>query len=257
MNRRFALAVAAIALLAVSAGCLGYATGGGEVTNETLDAEPPREYDFDTDRDAAFELSTDARYTVVYSIGDREELRLFEQTPYAGDQPMEFESLRYQYPNGDVINGSEFRARGGEVEQTTDETWIRFADDMAGGKLAFSGAGSPRRFTMRAYVEGSYAVTLPPDFSTEVPIVGHVSPRDHEVETVGDRDRIVWDEVTGGSIVVQSYREGDLVVFGVILVIAAIAAVAGTLYFRRQLEELRERRRDLGLSVNEDDDGWL
>ena len=259
MNRRFALAAAAIALLAVSAGCLGYATGGGEVTNETLDAEPPREYDFDTDRDAAFELSTDARYTVVYSIGDREELRLFEQTPYAGDQPMEFEALRYQYPDGDVINGSEFRARGGEVERTTDETWIRFADDMAGGKLAFSGAGSPRRFTMRAYVEGSYAVTLPPDFSTEVPVVGHVSPRDHEVETVGDRDRIVWDEVTGGSIVVQSYREGDLVVFGVILVIATIAAVAGTLYFRRQLEALRDQRRDLGLSVNEDDedDGWL
>ena len=258
MNRRFALAVAAIALLAVSAGCLGYATGGGEVTNETLDAEPPREYDFDTDRDAAFELSTDARYTVVYSIGDREELRLFEQTPYAGDQPMEFEALRYQYPDGDVINGSEFRARGGEIEQTTDETWIRFADDMAGGKLAFSGAGSPRRFTMRAYVEGSYAVTLPPEFSTGVPIVGHVSPRDHEVETVGDRDRIVWEEVTGGSVVVQSYREGDLVVFGVILVVAAIAAVAGTLYFRRQLEALRDQRRDLGLSVNEDDDdGWL
>ncbi|OYR88896.1 hypothetical protein DJ71_04765, partial [Halorubrum sp. E3] len=85
-----------------------------------------------------------------------------------------------------------------------------------------------------------------------------VSPRDHEVVTVGDRDRIVWDEVTGGSIVVQSYREGDLVVFGVILVIAAIAAVIGTVYFRRQLEALRERRRDLGLSVNEDDDdGWL
>ena len=258
MNRRFALAVAAVALLAVSAGCLGYATGGGEVTNETLDAEPPREYEFDTDRDAAFDLSTDARYTAVYAVGDREEIRLYEQTPYAGDRPLEFEAFRYQYPDGEVITGSEFRARGGEIEQTTDETWIRFADDMAGGKAAFSGAGSPRRFTMRAYVDGSYAVTLPAGFSTEVPIVGHVSPRDHSVETVGDRDRIVWEEVSGGSVVVQSYREGDLVVFGVILVIAAIAAVAGTLYFRRQLEALRQRRRDLGLGVyDDDDDGWL
>jgi hypothetical protein len=258
VNRRFALAVATIALLAVSAGCLGYATGGGEVTNETLDAEPPREYDFDTDRDAAFELSTDARYTAVYAVGDREELRLYEQTPYAGDQPLEFEAFRYRYPDGEVITGSEFRARGGEIERTTDETWIRFADDMAGGKAAFSGAGSPRRFTMRAYVEGSYAVTLPAGFTTEFPIVGHVSPRDHAVETVGDRERIVWEEVTGGSIVVQSYREGDLVVFGVILLIGAVAAVAGTLYFRRQLEALRERRRDLGLGVYDDeDDGWL
>ncbi|SFR30920.1 MULTISPECIES: DUF5803 family protein [Halorubrum] len=259
MNRRFALAAAAIALLAVSAGCLGYATGGGEVTNETLDAEPPREYDFDTDRDAAFDLSTDGRYTVVYAVGDREEIRLYQQTPYAGDQPLQFEALRYRYPDGEVINGSEFRARGGEVERTTDETWIRFADEMAGGKIAFSGAGSPRRFTMRAYVDGSYAVTLPPGFSTDAPIVGHVSPRDHSVVTVDGRDRIVWDEVTGGSIVVQSYREGDLVVFGVILVVAAIAAVVGTLYFRRQLEALRERRRDLGLGVDDDrdDDGWL
>jgi len=259
MNRRFALATAAIALLAVSAGCLGYATGGGEVTNETLDAEPPHEYDFDTDRDAAFDLSDDATYTVVYAVGDREELRLYEQTPYAGDQPLEFESLRYQYPDGEVINGSEFRARGGEVEQTTDETWIRFADDMAGGRLAFAGDGSPRRFSTRAYVEGSYAVTLPSGFSTDVPIVGHVSPRDHAIETVSDRDRIVWDEVSGGSVVVQSYREGDLLVFGVVLGVAVVAAIAGILYFRRQLEALRQRRRDLGLGVYEDDedDGWL
>ena len=76
MNRRFALAVATVALLAVSAGCLGYATGGGEVTNETLDAEPPHAYDFDTDRDAAFNLTTDATYTVVYAVGDREEIRV-------------------------------------------------------------------------------------------------------------------------------------------------------------------------------------
>jgi hypothetical protein len=259
VNRRFALAAAAIALLAVSAGCLGYATGGGEVTNETLDAEPPREYDFGADRDAAFELSTDNRYTAVYAVDDREELRLYRQTPYQGDQPLEFEAFRYRYPDGEVVTGSEFRARGGEIERTTDETWIRFADDMAGGEVAFSGAGSPRRFSTRAYVEGSYAVTLPPGFSTEFPIVGHVSPRDYSVETVGDRDRIVWDDVTSGSIVVQSYREGDLVVFGVILAVAVVAAVAGTLYFRRQLAALRQRRRDLGLGVydDEDDDGWL
>ena len=154
MNRRFALAVATVALLAVSAGCLGYATGGGEVTNETLDAEPPHAYDFDTDRDAAFNLTTDATYTVVYAVGDREEIRLYRQTPYAGDQPLEFEAFRYQYPDGEVITGSEVRERGGEIERTTDETWVRFADDMRGGKAAFSGAGSPRRFSMRAYVEG-------------------------------------------------------------------------------------------------------
>ena len=151
-----------------------------------------------------------------------------------------------------MITGSEFRERGGEIERTTDETWVRFADDMRGGKAAISGEGSPRRFTTRAYVEGSYAVTLPSGFSTDFPLVGHVSPRDHAVETVGDRDRIVWDEVASGAVVVQSYREGDLLVFGVILLIGAVAAVVGTAYFRRQLTALRDRRRDLGLGVDDD-----
>lgn len=254
MNRRFVLAIAIVALLAVSAGCLTYVNDGGEVANETLDADPPREYDFDTDRDAAFDLSTDAQYTAVYNVSGIDELRLYEQRAYTGDQPLEFEAFRYQYPDGEVIDGSEFRARGGEIERTPDETWIRFADDMAGGKVAFTAAGSPRRFTTLTYVEGSYAVTLPPGFSTDMPIVGHVSPRDHSIETVDGRDRITWESVTSGSVVVQSYRETDLLVFGVILVIAAIAAILGTVYFRRQLEELRAKRREMGLGVYDDDE---
>ncbi|GAB7008743.1 DUF5803 family protein [Halorubrum trueperi] len=253
MNRRLAFATALVLLLVVSAGCLTYVTDGGEVANETLDADPPREYGFETDRDAAFDLSTGTQYTAVYDVSEIDELRLYRQTPYAGDQPLEFEAFRYQYPGGEVINGSEFRARGGEVDRTPDETWIRFADDMDGGKVAFSAAGSPRRFTTLTYVEGSYAVTLPPGFSTDFPIVGHVSPRDYEIETVEDRDRITWDSVTGGAVVVQSYRETDLLVFGVILLVAVIAAAVGTAYFRRQLVELRERRREMGLDVSDDE----
>ncbi|WP_418286157.1 DUF5803 family protein [Halorubrum sp. DTA46] len=254
MNRRLLVATALVLLLVVSAGCLGYVTGGGEVANETLDADPPREYDFDTDRDADFDLATDGQYTVVYNVSEIDELRLYGGTVYAGDQPLEFEAFRYHYPSGEVIDGSEFRARGGEVDRTPDETWIRFADDMEAGKIAFTAAGSPRRFTSLTYVEGSYAVTLPEGFSTDVPLVGHVSPRDHEVVTVNGRDRITWDSVTSGSIVVQSYRETDLLVFGVILVIAVAVAGVGTVYFRRQLEELQEKRREMGLGVYEDDD---
>jgi len=118
--------------------------------------------------------------------------------------------------------------------------------------MAISASGSPRRFTTLTYIEGSYVVTLPPGFSTDMPIVGHVSPRGYEIETIDGRDQITWDSVTSGSVVVQSYRETDLLVFGVILVIAAIAAVIGTVYFRRQLEELRERRRQMGLGVYEE-----
>ncbi|WP_280587909.1 DUF5803 family protein [Halorubrum sp. Boch-26] len=254
MNRRFALAVAVVALLAVSAGCLTYVNDGGEVANETLDAEPPSEYEFDTARDADFNLSTGTQYTAVYNASGVEELRLYRQTPYAGDQPLEFEAFRYRTAEGEVLNGTEFRAAGGEVERTPDETWVRFPEETGQGRVAFSAAGSPRRFTTLAYVDGSYAVTLPPGFSTDFPIVGHVAPRDHEIETVDGRDRITWESVEGGSIVVQSYRETDLLVFGVILAVAIVAAVVGTAYFRRQLEELREKRREMGLGVYDDEE---
>jgi hypothetical protein len=254
VNRRFALAVAVVALLAVSAGCLTYVNDGGEVANETLDAEPPSEYEFDTDRDAAVNLSTGSRYTVVYDVAEVEELRLYRQTPYAGDQPLEFEAFRYRTADGEVLNGSEFRARGGEVDRTPDETWVRFPEGAGDGQVAFSAAGSPRRFTTLAYVDGSYAVTLPPGFSTDFPVVGHVAPRDYEIETVDGRDRITWESVEGGSVVVQSYRETDLVVFAVILVVALVAAIVGVAYFRRQLEELREQRREMGLGVYDDEE---
>jgi hypothetical protein len=254
VNRRFALAVAVVALLAVSAGCLTYVNDGGEVANETLDAEPPSEYEFDTDRDAAVNLSTGSRYTVVYDVAEVEELRLYRQTPYAGDQPLEFEAFRYRTADGEVLNGSEFRARGGEVDRTPDETWVRFPEGAGDGQVAFSAAGSPRRFTTLAYVDGSYAVTLPPGFSTDFPVVGHVAPRDYEIETVDGRDRITWESVEGGSVVVQSYRETDLIVFGVILAVALVAAIVGVAYFRRQLEELREQRREMGLGVYDDEE---
>jgi hypothetical protein len=254
VNRRFALAVAVVALLAVSAGCLTYLNEGGEVANETLDAEPPSEYEFDTDRDAAFNLSTGNQYTAVYDVSEIEELRLYRQTPYAGDQPLEFEAFRYRTADGEVLNGSEFRTRGGEVDRTPDETWIRFPEEMGDGQVAFSASGSPRRFTTLVYVDGSYAVTLPPGFSTDFPVVGHVSPRDHEIETVDGRDRITWESIEGGSVVVQSYRETDLLVFGVILAVALVAAAVGTAYFRRQLEELREQRREMGLGVYDDEE---
>jgi hypothetical protein len=254
VNRRFTLAVAVVALLAVSAGCLTYVNDGGEVANETLDAEPPSEYEFDTDRDAAVNLSTGSRYTVVYDVAEVEELRLYRQTPYAGDQPLEFEAFRYRTADGEVLNGSEFRARGGEVDRTPDETWVRFPEGAGDGQVAFSAAGSPRRFTTLAYVDGSYAVTLPPGFSTDFPVVGHVAPRDYEIETVDGRDRITWESVEGGSVVVQSYRETDLIVFGVILAVALVAAIVGVAYFRRQLEELREQRREMGLGVYDDEE---
>jgi len=153
VNRRFALALAVVALLVVSAGCLTYINDGGEVANETLDAEPPQAYDFATDRDTAINLSTGTRYTAVYNVSGVDEIRFYRQTPYTGDQPFEFEAFRYQYPDGEVVNGSEFRARAAarSIAPRRDVGPVRRRDGRrTNGHL---GVRVARRFTTLTYIE--------------------------------------------------------------------------------------------------------
>lgn len=242
-----------VALLAASAGCLGYVTGGGEITNETLDADPPAAYEWDTDADVRIEFQADSTYLTVSNVSDREELRLYEETGYGIEEPLEFRAFRYRYANGTVINGSQFREQGGEIEQTPDEVWVRFGEDMTDGKIAYTSDGSPRRFLARTYVKGSYEVVLPPGYTTDFWLFGHGSPRGYDVETVDGRERLVWEEVTTELIVVQAYRERDLPIFVGIFIIATAIGIAGYLYFRRQLEELRETRQEMGLDVEEEE----
>lgn len=256
VNRRFLLALSVVAVLAASAGCLGYVTGGGEISNETLDAEPPADYEWDTDADVRIEFQSGGTYLTVTDVTDREELRLYDETGYGIEEPLAFRAFRYRYANGTVINGSQFRERGGEIEQTPDEVWVRFDEGMTDGQIAYAGEGSPRRFLARTYVDGSYEVVLPPGYTTDFWLFGHGSPRGYDVETVDGRERLVWEEVTADAIVVQAYRERDLPIFVGILLIATAIGTAGFLYFRRQLEELRETRQEMGLDVEEETDDF-
>ncbi|SEH42485.1 hypothetical protein SAMN05192561_101910 [Halopenitus malekzadehii] len=253
MNRRFILALATVALLAASAGCLGYVTGGGEIANETLDAEPPGEYPWSASTDVRIDVRNDGTYLAVYNTTGHEEVRLFEETGYGTEDPLQPRAFRYRYANGTVINGSQFRARGGEIEQTTDEVWVRFDDGMTNGSIAYAGDGSPRRFITRTYITGSYTVQLPEGFTTGIRPFGHASPSGYEATSVDGRERLVWEEVTTSVVVVQAYRRGDLPVFGAIAVVAIVIGTAGYLYFRRQLTALRDRRREMGLEDVESD----
>lgn len=252
MNRRLLLATLAVLALVVSAGCLAYVTGGGEVTDETLDAEPSEPYEWGTERDARIELSSDNTFRAVYNVSEGDELRLYRSTRYATEDPLDLRAFRYQYPNGTVINGSTFRERGGEVDRTPDEVWVRFGDGMGDGKVALSGDGSPRRFILPTYVTGSYEVGLPEGYTTDFWLFGHVSPGGYEVEQRDDRQWITWDSVTSSSILVQSYRERDFWIFVAIAVIATGIGLGGYYHFKGQLQELRQRRMEMGLDVEEE-----
>lgn len=254
MNRRLLLAVLAVATLAVTAGCLGYVTGGGEIEDATLDEEPPEAYNWDSDRDAYIQIRTDASFQAVYNVSAQDELRLYRETGYGTEDPLDLRAFRYQYPNGTVITGSEFRERGGEIEQTTDEVWVRFPDEMSEGKVALQASSTPKRFVLPVYVSGSYEVVLPENRQATFPVFGTVAPRGGEVEQRGDRQHVVWDEVESGTILVQFYLERDLYIFAVVVLVATVVGLGGALLYKRKLERLKAERQEMGLDVDIDDD---
>ena len=256
VRRRLLLAVVVVVLLALSAGCLAYVTGGGEVDDETLDREPAEPYEFDVDRDGYLVVTTESNYRAVYNVTDRGEVRLHRETGYGTEEPIDLHALRVQYAGGEVVNGSTFRAHGGEVEQTTDEIWVRFPDDREADKLAFTASSTPKRFVAKIPVEGTLEVILPPDRRMDFFLFGNVAPRGYETEIRGDRQHIVWEDFTGATVVVQFYLQRDLWIFAAGLGVAVVIAVVGLLHYRRRIEELTQRRKEMGLDVEEEVDEY-
>lgn len=256
VRRRLVLAVVVLVFLTLGAGCLGYLTGGGDVDNETLDREPAAAYDFDTDRDGYLIVTTESNFRAVYNVTGREEVRLFQETGYGTEEPINFHAFRVQYADGTVVNGSTFRAQGGDVEQTTDEVWIRFPEDREPDRIAFTAESIPKRFVTRVPVEGTVEVVLPPDRRSEFFLVGNVAPRGYETEIHGDQQHIIWNDFTSDRVIVQFYLQRDLQIFGVALAVAAVIAIGGVYYYRRRIEELEARRKSMGLDVEEEIDEY-
>jgi len=253
MNRRLGLAVGLVALLAVSAGCLGYITGGGEVSDEQLDREPTEPYDWETDRDARLTLHTASEVQAVYRVNASQQLRLYTPAGLGREEPLEASAVRFRYAdNGTVITGTEIRERGGEIDQTTDEVDLTVPD--AEGQLALSAPVTPRRLTLPVYVDGSYEVVLPPDYRMDFFLFSNAVPRGAETEIVDNRVHVRWDEVTGETILVQYYLERDLYVFGGAVVLLSAIAAGGLYYYRRQIDRLHDVRVQMGLGGDDDEE---
>jgi hypothetical protein len=62
--------------------------------------------------------------------------------------------------------------------------------------------------------------------------------------------------VTSDSVAVRYYLQRDLYIFGGAAAGLFAAGVVGTLYYRRQIEELRKRREEMGIDVDTDDDDF-
>ncbi|TQQ79578.1 DUF5803 family protein [Halonotius roseus] len=243
MNRRLGLAVLAVLTLTVTAGCLDYVTGGGEISDDVLDAEPAAAYDWETDRNVSLTLDTGSELQAVYNVSADQRLRLYQPTSIGQEGPLDISAVRFRYENGTVISGTELRARG-EIDQTPDEVYVTTPAD---GRLAFTAGATPRRLTLPVYIEGSYEVLLPEGSRMDFFLFSNTVPAGATTERVDNRVRVTWENVESSSILVQYYKQNDLTIFGAIIGILSAIAVGGLYYYRRQIDRLHETRVEMGL----------
>ncbi|ELZ91391.1 hypothetical protein C440_13794 [Haloferax mucosum ATCC BAA-1512] len=251
MNKRLLVGIAGLALLLVTAGCLG---GTSSVSDQRLDGAPDSQYAWDAETDAHITVQNNSEFRAVYDMNSSF-VELYRLDGFGSRTPLPVEAVRYQYPNGTVIDGSELKARGGDVTQNDRITNITLpADANSAGKIAFSSVSTPKRFSLPILVEGTYEVVLPEDRRVEFPIFGTVRPGGYNTEVVNNRVHITWNEaLTDGNVSVQFYLQRDLTIFGVVAAVSVLIGGSGILYYRRQITELRERRQRLGLDFDDND----
>jgi hypothetical protein len=257
MNRRQALGTVALAALVVSSGCMGL-FGSSSVSDEKLDADPPQAYQWSADADAHITLTADARFLAVYDL-NQSSIELFRRDGLGGRNAIPVSAVRYRYPNGTVITGSELEARGGKVARSREKVTVQLPADAptnGAGKLAFTSESTPKRFSLPTYVKGTYEVVLPPDRRVEAFLFGKVSPPGHEVTRPDDRTHIRWESVEADTVSVRFYLQRDLYIFGGIAAILFVVGLGGAFYYKRVIESLREQREEMGLDVDTDDDDF-
>ncbi|TQQ79854.1 hypothetical protein EGH24_10220 [Halonotius terrestris] len=253
MNRRLAFAIVAVLALTATAGCLDYVTGGGEIADDVLDAEPAEPYDWETDRNVSLTLHTGSEVQAVYNVSADQRLRLYQATSIGQEGPLDISAVRFRYANGTVITGTELRdSGGGEIDQTPDEVYVTLPAD---GQLAFSAGATPRRLTLPTYVDGSYEVLLPENSRMDFFLFSNAVPPGAQTELVDNRVRVTWDDVSTDTILVQYYQEQDLTIFAVIVALLSAIAVGGLYYYRRQIDRLHAARIEMGVDEDDDDGG--
>ena len=252
MNRRLLVAAAGVALLAVTAGCFGF--GGGSIPDQQLNQPPAEPYAWNASPDVHITVTENANFRAVYTL-NRSSIQLYRNDGFGGRNPLDVSSVRYRYPNGTVINGSQVIARGGSITRNRNVVNVTVPPEApSGGKLAFTASSTPKRFSLPTFVDGSYEVVLPEGRRVDFPLFGAVDPRSGTATIEDGRVHIRWENVTARSIMVQYYLQRDLTIFGAITAGLAVVAIGGLFYYRRKIDALKAQREELGLDVEQEDD---
>ncbi|WP_408959152.1 DUF5803 family protein [Natrinema sp. 74] len=249
MNRRFVLATLAVVLLTMGAGCSAFSGG---ISDEQLDREANYSDVRDSDADVAIALEdgnliSGGEFRAVYDLNGTRKLELSRSSLF-NDEPLNVYGVRYWYPNGTELNGSEL-----EVKQGRSATTIAVPNEN--GTLAFSGKAGRKTFSLPAYVGGSYEITLPENHRTTNFLFGEVSPNGAEREIVDGQERLSWEQIEADrTISLRYYLARDIPLFLGLIGTTVLLGGLGIGYYYRQVKRLQKQREEFGIDVNTDDD---
>lgn len=265
---RRGLALLAVAFLALTAGCAGI-LGGGSIPDEQLGAQPPEPYTWNASTEVHIEVANNATFQAVYRVpGNRSQMKLYRTDGFGGRNPIPVRAVRYRFPNGTVINGSQFEEYGGSIKRTNSNVIVTFPDGHSRAanntsdnatnvaRFGFVSDSTPKRFSLPTFIDGSYEVVLPPDRRVGFFLFGSVVPGgfNKSIDPQTSRLHIRWQEVTADTVMVRFYLQRDLLIFGVVVALLAVIGVLGAGYYVRQIRELREQREAYGPDVDTDDE---
>ena len=249
MQRRHLALLSVLALVAL-AGCTGI-FGPEEVDDQQLNENAT--YDWETDTNASITLNRTS-YRAVYDIPNNSSYTIYNRDDLGREEGVPVSALRFRFDNGTVISpaNSSLTAR-----QTGRSTVIDLPNNSS-GQVAYSAPRQGKSFSTPVYVEGyTYAVTLPPGRRVGIPLLSQASPGGYEtnVTEATNRMTVTWSEpVESRTLRVRFYLARDLYVFGGLALVAVLVGGVGTVYYWRQLQEVRRRRQEAGIDLEEEYD---
>lgn len=249
--RRRALIVGGLVVLVFLAGC---SFGGGEIPEDELTGEA--DYDWDTNASAAYTLQDAERfsfssetYAAVVQVENQSTLSVYRDTLIQGETSIQIEALQFRFQNDTVVNATHPNLTA--IERS-DETEIQLPADN--GSVGYTSVRDGKRWAAPAVVDGPHEVTLPDGGRVGIPLLSRTLPGGHETSVEDNRMTIRWDEVDRNILLVRFYLVRDLYLLGGIAGFATLLAVGGVLYYLRQIRQAREKREEVGLDVDMDDD---
>ena len=247
MHRRHLALLSVLALVAL-AGCTGI-FGPEEVDPSQLNENAS--YDWETETNASITLNRTS-YRAVYEIPDNSSFTIYNRDDLGREESVPVSALRFRYDNGTVISP----ANSSLTAQRTGSSTVIDLPNNSSGQVAYSAPRQGKSFSTPVYTNGdTYAVTLPPGRRVGIPLLSQVTPGGYETETNATTNRmtVTWSEpVDSRAIRVRFYLERDLYIFGVLALVAVVVGSVGTVYYWRQLQEVRRRRQEAGIDLEEE-----